>query len=126
MFRLLWIASTHVRIFMRRYMPSTIILDYVRTRRGLKWGPVVMLLAAPYAVAAYWLTAWIEGGGPEWLYLLVLVCLWSAFKMIWIGLVSLVVLARTRHAEARCRGAVPSPPPGTLQQARSVRAPQSP
>jgi hypothetical protein len=103
MFRLLWIASIHVRIFMRRYMPSNIILDHVRTRRGLKWGPVVMLLAAPYAVAAYWLTAWIEGGGPEWLYLLVLVCLWSAFKMIWIGPVSLVALLAARIEEARNR-----------------------
>ncbi|CEH07731.1 Hypothetical membrane protein [Propionibacterium freudenreichii] len=99
MFRLLWIASIHVRIFMRRYMPSTIILDYVRTRRGLKWGPVVMLLAAPYAVAAYWLTAWIEGGGPEWLYLLVLVCLWSASKMIWVGPVSIALVLRARMSE---------------------------
>lgn len=103
MFRLLWIASIHIRAFMRRYMPSNIVLDLVRTRSGLKWGPVAMLLAAPYAVAAYWLTAWIEGGGPEWLYLLVLVCLWNAFKMIWIGPVSLVALLAARIEEARNR-----------------------
>ena len=126
MFRLLWIASTHIRAFMRRYMPSNIILDLVRTRRGLKWGPVAMLVAAPYAAAAYWLTVVIESGGPEWLYFLVLVCLWSALKMIWIGPVSLVVLARTRHAEAHCRVAVSSPPPGVLRQTRSVRATRSP
>lgn len=99
MFRLLWIASIHIRAFMRRYMPSNIALDLVRTRRGLKWGPVAMLLAAPYAVAAYWLTVVIESGGPEWLYLLVLVCLWSALKMISIGPVSLINLARYRYTQ---------------------------
>jgi hypothetical protein len=100
MFRLLSIASIHTRAFMRQYMPSNIILDRIRTRRGLKWGPLAMLLAVPYAAVAYWLTAVIKAGEPEWLYLIVLVCLWSALKMIWIGPVSLVVLARTRHAEA--------------------------
>ncbi|WP_315334786.1 sulfate permease [Propionibacterium acidifaciens] len=103
MFRLLWIASIHIRAFMRRYMPSNIILDLVRTRRGLKWGPVAMLLAAPYGAIAYWLAAWIEAGGPEWLYLLVLVCLWSALKMIWIGPLSLVALLAVRIEEARNR-----------------------
>lgn len=88
---------------MRRYMPSNIILDYVRTRRGLKWGPVVMLLAAPYAVAAYRLTVVIEAGGPEWLHLLVLVCLWSALKMIWSGPISLILLTRARLMERKMR-----------------------
>lgn len=38
MFRLIWIASVHVRYFLRRYMPSKIVLDLIRTRRGLKFG----------------------------------------------------------------------------------------
>jgi hypothetical protein len=99
MFRLLWIASIHTRAFMRRYMPSNIILDRVRTRRGLKWGPLAMLLAVPYAAAAYWLTEFIDAGGPAWLRLVILVCLWSAFKMLWIGPASLLALAL-----ASCRG----------------------
>ncbi|MCZ2110982.1 MAG: sulfate permease [Dehalococcoidia bacterium] len=37
MIRLLWTASTQVRYFLRRYMPSNIILDLIRTRNGLKW-----------------------------------------------------------------------------------------
>ncbi|CEI26757.1 Hypothetical membrane protein [Propionibacterium freudenreichii] len=120
MFRLLWIVSVHTRTFMRRYMPSNIVLDRVRTRRGLKWGPVAMLLAIPYVAVAYWLTVLIEAGGPGWLYLFVLACLWSAFKMLWIGPVNLAVLARTRHAESRCRGAVPSPTAGNLPLVRSA------
>jgi len=103
MFRLLWIASIHTRTFMRRYMPSNIILDRVRTRRGLKWGPLAMLLAVPYIAAACWLSVFIEAGGPGWIHLLVLVCLWSAFKMLWVGPASLVLLFRARAAGNRDR-----------------------
>lgn len=101
MFRVLWIASIHTRAFMRRFMPSNIILDRVRTRRGLKWGPLAMLLAIPYAAAGYWLTAFIDAGGPGWLYLVVFVCLWSAFKMLWVGPVSVVLLVKARSRERR-------------------------
>lgn len=38
MFRLIWIASFHTRDFLRRYMPTNIVLDRLRTRRVLKWG----------------------------------------------------------------------------------------
>ncbi|HWL59639.1 MAG TPA: hypothetical protein VNQ48_02010 [Microbacteriaceae bacterium] len=53
MIRLLMIASIHIRDFMRRYMPSNILLDLIRTRRGLKWGIPAMLLAIPYFAVAY-------------------------------------------------------------------------
>ena len=102
MFHLLWIASIHTRTFMRRYMPSNIILDCVRTRRGLKWGPLTMLLAVPYAAVAYWLTEFIDAGGPGWLYLVVLVCLWSAFKMLWAGPRRLVAVLRTTLDRRPC------------------------
>ncbi len=103
MFRLLWIVSVHTRAFMRRYMPSNIVLDRVRTRRGMKWGPLAMLLAIPYVAVAYWLTVLIEAGSPGWLYLFVFICLWSAFKMLWIGPASLVLLFRARASESRDR-----------------------
>lgn len=32
MFRLIWIARVHVRYFLRRYMPSNVVLDLIRTR----------------------------------------------------------------------------------------------
>ncbi len=101
MFRLLWIASIHTRTFMRRYMPSNIILDRVRTRRGLKWGPLAMLLAVPYIAVAYWLTVLIEASGAQWLHLIILACLWSGLKMCWIGPVSVVLLAKARSHERR-------------------------
>lgn len=67
MFRLIWSVSVHVRYFLRRYMPSNIVLDLIRTRRGLKFGLPAMLLAAPYLYVAYLLTGLIDAGGPGWL-----------------------------------------------------------
>ena len=55
MFRLLIVVSIHVRNFLRRYMPTNVLADAIRARRGMKWGPAVMLLAVPYFAAAVWL-----------------------------------------------------------------------
>lgn len=52
MFRLICIASVYTRYFLRRYMPTNMFLDAIRTRRGLKWGVPAMLLALPYLYAA--------------------------------------------------------------------------
>ena len=60
MFRLIWIASVHTRYFLRRYMPTNILLEAVRTRRGLKWGLPAMLLAVPYLYVASFLIVLIE------------------------------------------------------------------
>lgn len=51
-----------------------------------------MLLAVPYLYAAAICTTIINDGGPGWLYLLVLLFVWNAFKFLWIGPVSLVQL----------------------------------
>ena len=74
MIRLLWTASAEVRYFLRRYMPSNVLLDLIRTRKGLKWGVPAMLLAGPYLAVAFWCTTLIESGGPGWLHLVVLLC----------------------------------------------------
>ena len=103
MIRLLWTASTEVRYFLRRYMPSNILLDLIRTRNGLKWGMPAMLLAAPYLGVAAWCTNLIESGGPGWLHLVVLVCIWNALKMVVIGPVSVVLLVRAHAKERQAR-----------------------
>ncbi|MDJ0334906.1 sulfate permease [Salinibacterium sp. G-O1] len=101
MFRIIWVISIHLRNFMRRYMPTNILLDAIRTRRGLKWGVPAMLLAIPYLVAASTCTALIDGGASRWLYVVALVCIWNALKFIVIGPVSVVVLLKGRNAEGR-------------------------
>lgn len=103
MIRLLWTASTEVRYLLRRYMPSNILLDLIRTRNGLKWGVPAMLLAAPYLGLAAWCTTLIESGGPGWLHLVVLVCIWNALKMVIIGPVSVALLVRARARERQAR-----------------------
>jgi hypothetical protein len=102
MLRLLWAASGRTRHFLRRYMPTNILLDLVRTRRGLKWGIPAMLLAVPYLLAAIICTKAIADGAPGWLNLLVLLFLWNTMKLIIIGPVSLALLIRVllREAEA--------------------------
>lgn len=107
MIRLLWAASAHVRYFLRRYMPSNILLDAIRTRRGLKWGVPAMLVAIPYLGVTYLLSTAAQNGGPGWLNLFVLVTIWSAMKMLWIGPISLVLLARARAHEHARRRAIP-------------------
>lgn len=107
MIRLLWAANVHVRYVLRRYMPSNILLDAIRTRRGLKWGVPAMLLAIPYLSVAYMLSTAAQNDGSGWLNLFVLVAIWSALKMLWIGPISLVLLARARaheYAQRRATG----------------------
>lgn len=104
MFRLIWNASIHIRYFMRRWMPTNLVLDRVRTRNGLKWGVPAMLLAIPYLYLASLLAIIVRDGGPGWLNIFMLVAFWSALNMLWIGPISLILLARVRiheHAERR-------------------------
>lgn len=103
MFRLLWMASVHTRYFLRRYMPTNILLDLIRTRRGLKWGMPAMLLAAPYLYLASMFNLLAADGGPGWLHLLVLLFCWNALKFVIMGPVSAVLLLRVRARELRTR-----------------------
>jgi len=84
-------------------MPTNIALDAIRTRRGLKWGIPAMLLAAPYLLAATICTTLVADGGPGWLNLLVLLCLWNSIKFIIIGPVSIILLTRALIGEVAAR-----------------------
>jgi hypothetical protein len=103
MFRLLWIASLHTRYFMRRYMPTNILLDLIRSRRRLKWGLPAMLVALPYLYLASLFNLLAMDDGPGWLYLLVLLSYWNAVKFVIMGPVSVVLLLRLRAHEWRVR-----------------------
>lgn len=103
MLRLIWILSIYVRSFMRRFMPTNIALDALRTCRGLTWGVPAMLLAVGYIFAASFISVLINDGAPKWLYVLVLICIWNALKFIINGIVSIGLLARVRIAERRAR-----------------------
>ena len=49
------------------------------------------------------LTTLIDRGAPGWFHLLVLLCIWNAFKFLAMGPVSVVRLVRARTAERRDR-----------------------
>lgn len=100
---LLWTGSVHTRNFLRRYMPTNILLDAIRTPRGLKWGVPVMLLAIPYFLIAAILVQVINDGGPAWLNVLVLLSIWNGLKMLWIGPLSLMLLARLQVNRLKAR-----------------------
>ena len=105
MIRLLWTTSVHVRGFLRRYMPTNILLDAIRTERGLKWGVPAMFLAAPYLLLASICTNVIADGGPGWFNLIVLLCIWNALKFLIVGPVSIWLLARAKAAHRRTHSA---------------------
>ena len=100
MIRLIWAVSVHTRYFLRRYMPTNILLDAIRTRRGLKWGIPAMLLAIPYVLIANVCVQLIEHDAPGWLHLIGLWAIWNTLKMLWIGPVSAVLLIRARVRES--------------------------
>lgn len=97
--RLLWNDSVSTRGYLRRYMPTNILLDRIRQRDGLKWGIPAMLIGIAYFYAAAICTTLIDRGGSTWLTVLVLLFIWNGLKFAWIGPVSLITLIRVRHRE---------------------------
>lgn len=105
MIRLIWNLSVRTRLFLRTWMPTNILLDTIRTRRGLRWGVPAMLLAVPYLLIASLCVQAIADNRPGWLHLVVLWSIWNALKMLWIGPVSVVLVigARLRERAERRR-----------------------
>lgn len=99
----LWDASVRTRKFLRRWMPTNILLDKIRTRQGLKWGVPAMLLGGVYIFLAAMCITLIDRGWSGWLYLLFALLLWNGLKFLLMGPWSLVLLTRVRAQEARAR-----------------------
>ena len=115
MLRLIWNTSIRIRMFLRTWMPTNILLDALRTRRGLKWGAPAMLLSVVYFAIAYWCTTLIDGGAPGWLHLIVLLCSINAFKFLINGPIPagrLITVRRRERKHDHPRRQVPSAPVG--------------
>lgn len=89
-----------------RYAPTNLLLNAIRTRRGLKWGIPVMLLVVAYFYAAAICTTIINDDGPGWLYLLILLFVWNGLKFVWIGPIGLLQQLSYSAQESRMRNAV--------------------
>lgn len=103
MFATIWMLSIRFRSFLRRFMPTNILLAAIFSRRGLKWGMLTVPLAVLYLVGAVFCSGLAEHGAPRWISFLVLLFLWNAAKFIFVGPVSLVRLVAVRTREARAR-----------------------
>ena len=115
MIRLIWNLSVRTRLFLRTWMPTNILLDTIRTRRGLRWGVPAMLLAIPYLLLANLCVHLIADGGPGWLHLIVLLCIINAFKFLINGPITAARLISVRRRERKHdhpRRQVPSAPVG--------------
>jgi len=100
----LWNAAVRTRKFMRRRMPTNILIDRMRsTRRGLRWGLPAMLLGGVYIFAAAMCITLIEHGWHETLYLLFFLLLWNGLKFIINGPICLAMLLRLRAHQTRAR-----------------------
>lgn len=99
----LWNLSIKTRVFLRRVMPTNILLDKIRTRRGLKWGIPAMLVGAAYIFAAAMCITLIDHGWSPWLYLAFALLLWNGLTFLLMGPVSLFLLIRVRIHEATAR-----------------------
>ena len=82
MFRIGLAISTAGHGALQRFGPSNIIVRKVRTRRGMKYGLLAMLLAVPYLLIAATYTGLIDQGWSGWLYVIAVICIWDAFKML--------------------------------------------
>lgn len=103
MFGLIWAITARTHFAVRRFMPTNIVLDAIHTRRGLKWGLPVMLLAVPYAFASVLCAGLVEDGGSGWLNVLALLFVWNALKLLVAWPVTLIRLLRVRGREAQAR-----------------------
>lgn len=85
-----------LQAFMATYMPTNRAVAWLRSPRGLKWAIPVSLVATPaYLFATSVCRVIIDDGGPEYLYVLVLLFAWNAMKFLVLGcLTPILLLAR--------------------------------
>lgn len=101
--RTLWTHSVRTRTILRRWMPTNILLDKLRTRRGLKWGVPAMGLGLAYLLIAAASITLINGGWSQALYIVFALCLWNALKFLLFGPISLLLLVGARVHEHRAK-----------------------
>lgn len=102
MLSMLWNLSAAIRGYLRFYMPTNRLVDWLRTPRGLKWAIPVALLATPaylFGMSAASVLAIRPGFG--WLNVLVLLFAWNALKVAWMGVLSVPMVVRHSVAFAR-------------------------
>ena len=119
MLTLLWNLSTAIRGYLRFYMPTNIAIDWLRTRRGLKWAVPVALVATPgYLLAMRLCTTIVADGSPGYLNVLVFLFAWNAIKFAMLAAVSPFLYARGRLRMLRGESPETQPTPPSPEPVR--------
>lgn len=88
------LAASFYRL-LRVRAPSNVLLDLLRTHRGLKWAiPTCLVLAPTYLYVASLTTALIERGASGWLNLLVILLCWNALKFAATAVIGVLRLSK--------------------------------
>ena len=107
MFALVVQLATSLRAVLA-HAPSNRLVSRLRARGGLGSALAAMSAGGAYLFAAATCTVLLDGGGPGWLNVLVLLFIWDAFKFVLAGPVILFTHARQRSAQRRSPREVPS------------------
>ena len=91
----------------QRWLPSNRLTALLRTRRGHRWGIPAALLGVIYFVAGVACYGAVRLGHTEWLYLGMLICWWTALKLVVHGLAATLRLLIARsHENLAVRAAI--------------------
>ncbi|MGV8973281.1 MAG: sulfate permease [Rhodoglobus sp.] len=98
-----WLASTTIN-FTQKCAPTNKVADFIRTRRGHKWGtPIAVALVPAYAFAFSRVAEFAIATDNGWLYLLALIMFWNTGKLLTLGMIGATLLVRARIGERSCR-----------------------
>ncbi len=83
----------------KRWLPSNHLTTLLRTRRGYRWGIPAVLFGVTYFVAGIACYGAVRLGHTEWFYLGMLICWWTALKLIAHGITATIRLLGARAHE---------------------------
>lgn len=82
MLHLIWIVNIHTRDFLHWHIPTSIMLNAIRERRGTKLCTPAMFLVVPDHAAGSIIMLLIGRGTAECFHLLMLLCIRNTFRVI--------------------------------------------
>lgn len=82
-----------------RWCPSNLLLNHVRTRRGLRWGLPLVAVGYGYLYVGGFLLSLIDSGHPRSLYVPAAICCWSGVKLVLGGLYAAARIVYVRSRE---------------------------
>lgn len=81
--------SVALRSYLRYYMPTNRAVDWLCTRRDLKWAvPVSLIAMSLYLFATSVCATVVDGGGPGYLNVLAILFFWNAVKFAGLGILA--------------------------------------